>query len=449
MKTKTMVIILILFCSFFADTGFSQDLKQYIADSLGKGHKTIIVPEGKYFVNGIISFGPKYCGTKVAAENENVKIFSSQREPVFSINNVTDFELSGFTLKSLPESPESKVGFYFQGGGPDWTSGSRAFWVEDSSRIKVSNNHIDGYWIGIYITAKATSTSYVDVVNNDITNCGYWSIAARYKTHSKNLIERRLQHISFLENKVSNSEQGPVFRNVSYGVMNQNKVFRNIIGIRIEQSLFCVIKDNDISKNLQSGIFIYHDSNYNHIINNIIYDNNLQAARIKRIAKERNCDEDFLPGDIERFRRHPKNTFREYADLVGNFTDMLSYNPEYWPYPTAYDFITPSNRVKNYLDPKLNKKFWGLYFSQWGAVGIELRSGSSHNLIEHNKIFNSSPINIKDGYMIYGIKISHLAVSDSIAKFNIIRDNDIENMVSGPVLDVNKRHGIDGENVIK
>ena len=365
---------------------------------------------------------------------------------MFSIINVRDFELSGFTFQSIiPESPESIVGFYFQRGGSGWTKGATAIWAENSSRIKVLKNHINGYWIGIYITSNGTSTSYVDVVNNNVTNCGYWSIAAWDKRLTDSPLENRLQHISFLENTVSMCEQGPVFRNVSYGVMEQNKVLSNIIGIRIEQSQFCIIKNNDISKNLQSGIWIYNESHHNHIIENTIYDNNLQAAKIKMIAKERNCDEDFLPGDIERFDRHPKSVFQKYEKMVGNPTDMLAYEPGFWPYPTAYDFITPSNRVENHLSPELNKIFWGLYFSQWGGVGIELRSESSYNLIEHNRIFNSSPLNINDGYMIYGIKINHLVETSSVSRFNVIRNNDIKNMVKGLILDVNKRHDIEIE----
>ncbi len=178
----------------------------------------------------------------------------------------------------------------------------------------------------------------------------------------------------------------------------------------------------------------------------LIYDNNLQAPRIKLIAKKRDCDENFLPGDIERYDRHPDYFFLEYEKLTGDSKNMLAYEPDYWPHPTAYDYITPSNRIKNYLDSELNKKFWGLYFSQWGAVGIEIRSQSSFNLIKDNKIFNTSPLNINTGYMIYGIKIDHLRGLTTISKYNVFKNNDIENMVIGSILNANKKHGIEDNN---
>ncbi|MDD5221724.1 MAG: right-handed parallel beta-helix repeat-containing protein [Patescibacteria group bacterium] len=437
-----MAIIFVI----YVNTNHNQELKQYIEKAAIKGNKIIIIPRGNYFVKDSILIDSKFNNTKIIAENNNVKIFSAQTKPVFVIKNVDNFELSGFIFESMPESQSSNIGFYFQAGAPDWINGSTAVWIENSSHVDISKNHINGYWIGIYITTTKDLTDYINVIENKISNCGYWSIAARYLPLSKDSTEKNLQKISFLKNEISGCEQGPVFRNVSGGIIEKNKVLNNIIGIRIEESQFCEIKNNEIGKNLQSGIFIYHNSYYNNIVKNIIYDNNLQAARIQLIARERGCDESFLPGDIERYDKHPDYLFPEYEKLTGDPKDILAYEPEYWPYPTAYDYITPSNRIKNYLDPELNKKFWGLYFSQWGAAGIELRTESSYNLIENNKIFNSSPLNISKGYMMYGIKIDHLMGSADISKFNVIKNNQIENMVEGLILDVNKKHNIEDNN---
>ena len=439
-----------------------QGLDQLIKDDVARGAKTILIPEGVYTVSGAILLGKEFSGTRLVAENDNVKIVSSQSGPVFFISNVSDFELSGFTFKSTtPEDPESPIGFHYLGSEDgDWTSGSSAIYIEDSTRIKVSGNYISGYWMGIFITPNEKMVSYVDVVGNTVTDCGYWSIAARDlnqpgNTHQDYVDgtttgELDLRHITFRENLVSKCEQGPLFRNVSHGVMDQNIVFSNIIGIRIELSRFCIIKNNDVSKNLQSGIWIYNHSHHNHITGNRIYDNNLQAERIIKIAKERGQDEDFLPGDIERYYSHPKKYFNEIAILLGNVNRMLAYEPDYWRYPTAYDFITPSNRMENHLDPELNEKFWGIYFSQLGVSGIELRSDASHNLIDRNKIFNSSPVNMSKGYTMYGVKIMHLAnTNDFDSKFNVIRDNHINNMVGSPIFNVNQKHGVKGENVVK
>ena len=453
MKALAKVLSCVLLHVFLADTGFCEDLDEFIEDGLAQGLKTIVVPEGEYSAEGTISIGPEYRGTKVIAENDNVRIVSSQKEPVFSLRNASDFELSGFTFRSiLPENPESPVAFYYEGGGQDWTTGAAAILVEDSSRVKLTKNHIRGYWMGIYITSIETPTTHIDVANNTVEDCGYWSIAARVDVQPDHLLEKPIQHISFVGNKMTRCEQGPVFKSVSAGVMKDNEVFGNIIGIRIEKSQFCIIRDNRISKNLQSGIWIYNRSYYNHIFNNTISDNNLQAERIIQIARERKQDQTFLPGDIERYESHPVPIFAAYNKLVGDLRAVLAYEPHYWPNLTAYEYITPSNRVKNHLDPALNEKFWGMYFSQWGAFGIEIRSDASYNLIEHNTIFNSRPLDMHKGYMVYGIKIHHLANyhNDSlICRSNLIRDNDIQGMVDGEILNVNETHGIDAGNIVE
>lgn len=454
MKTKIIIILILIsifvglavFYITYTSTNHHQEIKSYIEKAVSEGDKIIIVPEGNYFVKESILIDSEFNNTKIIAKNNNVKIFSAQTKPVFIIKNVDNFELSGFTFESIPENENSNIGFYFEKGASDWTNGATAIWVEDSSHINILKNYINGYWTGVYISANQKLTNYINATENKVTNCGYWSIAARYLSSSKNSLEKNLQNISFSKNEISNCEQGPVFRNVDNGVIEQNKVSNNIMGIRVEESQFCEIKNNEISKNLQSGIFIYHNSYHNNIVENTIYDNNLQAARIKLIAKERGGDENFLPGDIERYDRYQPEFFPEYEKLTGDPKNILAYKPEYWPYPTAYDYITPSNRVENYLDPELNKKFWGLYFSQWGAVGIELRTESSYNLIENNKIFNSSPLDINKGYMMYGIKVDHLMGSTDVSKFNIIKNNQIENMVVDSILDVNTKHGIEDNN---
>lgn len=451
--TSGRILSCVLVCALLADAGFCEGLDQFIEDSLTQGFKTIVVPEGEYSVKGTISIGPEYRGVKVIAENEKVRIFSAQTEPVFSIRNASDFELSGFTFRSiLPEDPESAIGFYYEGGGEDWTTGATAIFVEDSSRIRLTRNRIRGYWMGIYITSNEKLTTHIDVFDNTVEDCGYWSIAARVNVQPAHLIEKPLQRISFVGNKMTRCEQGPVFKSVSAGIMKDNEVFGNIIGIRIEKSQFCIVRDNVIRKNMQAGIWIYNHSYYNHIFNNTISDNNLQAERIIRIARERNRDVTFLPGDIERYERHPLSIFQEYNKLVGDLRAILAYEPKFWPNPTSKEYITPSNRVENHLDPGRNDKFWGLYFSQWGAFGIELRSDASYNLVEHNTIYNSRPLERHKGYMEYGIKITHLANyhNDSlISRFNLIRDNDIQNMVKGKILNVNERHGIDGGNIVE
>lgn len=444
---KIYILITIVLQIVIPSQVFCGDLSSFIDAALLRGETNIVVPEGRYFADGVIHIGAEFDGVKIIAQNHNVEVFSSQTSPVFLIENVSCFELAGFSFKSLPpEGSASQVGFYFKSGMRDWTSGATAVYVKDSSFVTISNNKIIGYWIGIYVSSVKNKAENILVNNNEVVRCGYWSIAARcrkVKEEDGNV----LQYVRFTNNDISSCEQGPVFRNVTYGKIDGNIVSGNIQGVRVEQSHFCIIENNNIFKNLLSGILIYHESSHNKITANRIRNNNLQISKIRAVAKLRKFGEESLFDDFEQYGHRPKSVLIEYGEMVGGFTDTLFYDPVYWPYPTAYDYITPSNRVENFMDYGLNEKFWGIYFSQFGRVGIELRMESSYNIIEHNEISNSAPLDIDVGYMFYGVQISHISRSDRVSDYNIIRNNNIVNMVKSRILDVNSKHGVENRNV--
>jgi len=76
-------------------------------------------------------------------------------------------------------------------------------------------------------------------------------------------------------------------------------------------------------------------------------------------------------------------------------------------------------------------------------VGIELRNAASHNQITENRIYNTAPASPATGYMTYGIRISQLGLMKDTELYasrgNVIRNNQIRNMVKGEILDDNKR----------
>jgi hypothetical protein len=175
----------------------------------------------------------------------------------------------------------------------------------------------------------------------------------------------------------------------------------------------------------------------------------MQAATIKRIAQKKGMDQDFLPGNLISYERTSKADHIVYYARTRGKEDILVLNKEYWPYPTAYEYITPGIRFGTATFNEL-KKYWGMYFCQMGGVGIELRNRARRNTIEDNDIYNSTPLSMGTGYTIYGIRISQLNLCDPeeyASRENIIRNNRIWNMVKGTILDDNNRFKINADNV--
>lgn len=411
------------------------------------GKNQIVISSGSYVTTGSVMLDDRFAGKEIVASGE-VIITSSLGGPVFHVSGATNVLVKGFTLKSFkPEDPSNPIAF-FLGDQAVEKNRSIAIKVTDSENINIINNDISGYWKGILITSVKSPCCNILVQSNRVSDCGYWSIAA-YSRMNGSKSEEKLIGIKFENNYITRSEQGPVFNGVRSSVMVANEVTGNIIGIRLEQSSMNVIKANVIYRNLKAGIWIYNGSYENHIIANKIYDNNLQISRLVRIAKKHGLDPNYLPGDLSCFERTSKVDHIAYMTKIRDRNSSLELNSDFWPYPTAYEHVTPGSRFGHASNTDL-KKYWGMYFCQWSGVGIELRNSASKNTIAENEIYNSSPLSMDIGYMTYGIRISQLGLVDAekyASRENVIRNNKIQNMVKGTILDDNVTRQIKAGNI--
>lgn len=198
---------------------------------------------------------------------------------------------------------------------------------------------------------------------------------------------------------------GPVFRGVSDSFVEENEVVGNINGVRIECSSRNTIQENVIHHNLKWGINLYGGSSDNLVAMNRIFDNNLQAERIAKIARQHHLDPSYLPGDLVCFDRYPAKELKPYSRKVKPFALIPELNKEFWPYPTAYEHITPGSRFGK-ATPEEFKKYWGMHFCQSSGVGILLQHKANNNRIERNEIYNSRPLKMEMGYMMYGVRIA-------------------------------------------
>lgn len=419
-----------------------------IKDKINAGNKIIKIPSGIYSISKGIKIKNVEDISIIAAPNVVIK--SSTNSPVFEISKSKRIKIKGFNISSVdPERQDSRIAFGFSASRTlesDENNTTTGIKVYDSSDIDISDCVVNGYYRGIYITAYSTTTNNIFVKNCTVIDCGYMSIAA-YKV-LKTGDKSKLNNIYIDNNKISSSEIGPTFIGVNNGHITRNAVIGNIIGVRIEQSNYNSIADNSIGKNLKMGLWIYNKSSNNIISNNIIYDNNLQEHIIKKIANKYKLDSNYVPGDLVCFDRVSKPIV-DYYGHVSKTRSILVFNPDFWPYPTAYEHITPGNKFGT-IDQDTLKKYWGIYFCQWSGVGIELRNGANYNNIINNHIYNSIPVSPSTGYMHYAIRFSQLGLiknTDSYAsRGNVLKGNIFENMVKGNILDDNKRIKINIKN---
>jgi parallel beta-helix repeat protein len=447
MRQMIFTLFLLVLGVPLADAGDAGFLDAIIRQNIAAGKKIISIPAGNYSVRGSIRLTDLDDVELVASPGTTV--VASQNAPVFLVAKSSRIRIKGFTIRSVdPRNPQSPVAFGFS-SGKDLASSENAtttgIKIVDSSAIIVSDCTVKGFYRGIYITSSNAVTRDITVKNCVVTDCGYLSITA-YKV-LKPKQEQPLVNITIKDNEVRSSEMGPTFIGVKNGTISGNKVTRNIIGIRIEQSDNNLIFENTVSENLKMGIWVYNHSSYNTISKNVIANNNLQAEKIKKIARKHKLDENYLPGDLVCSDVAPEK-LKHYGPTARSHP-VLAYNPEFWPYPTAYEHITPGNKFGT-VDEESYKKYWGIYFCQWSGVGIELRNAASYNQLRDNRIYNTAPATPSTGYMFYGIRISQLGLmkdKDAYAsRGNVIRNNIIKNMVKGDILDDNKRFKVNIKN---
>jgi len=440
MRTFLLPLVFLLLGLGQAQAAEALRLDTLIKGELSAGKKSIAVPPGSYTVHGSIILSDLKDLEIVAAPG--VTVVASQNEPVFVVTRSSGVLIKGFAIHSRdPRRPESPIAFGFSSGRYVESAEHKtttAIKIFDTERVTVADLSVKGFYRGIYITSARTPTREVTVRNCTVSDCGYFSIAASKVL--KGGQEHPLTNIRFLDNEVRGSEMGPIFIGVKNGTMSGNKVLKNIIGIRIEQSDHNLISGNTVSQNLKMGIWVYNHSSYNTITRNLITDNNLQAERIKKIARKHGMDENYLPGDLV-CSDVPREITKAYGPAARS-NPVLAEEPDFWPYPTAYEHITPGSKFGR-QSAEDYKKFWGIYFCQWSGVGIELRHAASHNQITENRIYNTAPASPATGYMTYGIRISQLGLMKDTELYasrgNVIRNNQIRNMVKGEILDDNKR----------
>jgi len=452
MKIFKFKLLIIIFLIFFGTTAYAvSDLpsinkeieKQYLL-----GNKQIVISDGQYRSEKSIVLTKRHNNLSLSANAGKVEIQSSHGGPVFDIRGARNISISGFKLRSIdPNEPLKPIAFFF-GSSKVVKNRSIGIRVIDSESIDISYNSVVGYWNGIYISVKNGTCSNVVVKKNNISDCGYWSIAAHYGLKGT-IPEGRLKKIQFIDNYVTRCEQGPVFRGVIDSTIEANEVAHNINGLRVERSVKNHIANNVIHHNLKWGIILYGGSSDNLVVNNKIYDNNLQAERIVKIAKKNNMDSTYLPGDLVCFDKYSAKELKPYSKRTKPRRNMPVVNTEYWPYPTAYEHITPGPRFGE-ATPGDFKKYWGMYFCQFSGVGILLQHKANNNIIKNNEIFNSIPVEMATGYMPYGIRISQTNLVPPIkyaSRNNLISGNKISNMVKGDILDDNVRFGIKAGNI--
>ena len=448
----TTAYFLALFCCviiFAEEKGHCHDLSMTIDREIASQHrmgkKQIVIPAGTYSIGNAILIDERFAGKEIVAEGE-VQILSSLNGPVFHVLNTRNVKITGFTMRSIdPEDPTKPIAFYFQ--SPELAKNrSEGIRVTDSDHIQIVQNKISGYWSGIYITVSKKSCSDILVEKNRITDCGYWSLAAHYGAEGYDP-QGKLAGIKFVGNYITRCEQGPIFRGVSDSAIEENEVVGNIIAVRLERSRSNIVRSNIIHHNLQMGIFLYSASD-TMVTMNQIFDNNLQADRIARIARKHGMDPDYLPGDLVCFDRYSADELKPYSKKIKTREMIPELNTGFWPYPTAYEHITPGSRFGK-ATPEEFKKYWGMYFCQFSGVGILFQHRSNSNRIEKNVIYNSKPVKMETGYMPYAIRIAQLNLRDPAeyaSRNNIILHNQIENMVKGNILDDNIRLKVEANN---
>jgi hypothetical protein len=422
-----------------------ENLKDIITQQLASGKRKIYIDAGEYFVTDTITLDASASGLHLYA-NGKVAIKSAFCGPVFLITDTTSIKISGFNFRSI--HPKHQVGFYVnETPGAGLTSGASAIFVVDSQNIDIQDNLIFGYWIGVYITFLNGSSENIRVMRNTVTDCGYWSIAARYKAGMYTPSEHdRLRYIYFLNNMISRCEQGPVFRAVSDGIIYGNNVDGNIGGIRIENSSRNIISYNFVTNNLTSGLFLYKYSDSNLIYYNEFKNNNKQAWIIRDIALLYGLDQCYLPGDTYCNPTQERGEDVMYYRTVSQVNAYkLINNPVFWPYPTAYEYITPTERLGGgYDNPLVIAKYWGVNFDQHAGNGIVVTQHCYNNRIRFNTFENTNDSDA--GYMMYGIRFDVLyndATRNEYASFsNSVYGNTFTNMVKGDILDDNVRFGL-------
>ena len=441
-----LAVFVFLIPEGYGDNGLPL-INNVIAQQHMAGKKRILIPPGRYGIIGSVLIDDAFSKKEIVADGE-VVIISSLDGPVFNLAGTEHVTIKGFTLKSVnPVDPSQPIAFSIQSQTSD-NNRTVAIRITDSSNIKILENIITGYWTGIFITTVKYPSHDIVVKDNRVTDCGYWSIASHHKLKRVNQY-CKLSRIFFLNNYTARCEQGPVFRGVRDGIIEGNEVTDNIIGVRLEQSSKNIVRGNIIHRNLESGILLYNGSFRNRVTGNQIYDNNMQATRIRRIAKKYGMDPNYLPGDLVCYERTSKNDHVVYQERISGKEDILDLNEDFWPYPTAYEHITPGLRFGP-ADRDERIKYWGMYFCQKGGVGIELRNRASKNIIKENEIYNSSPLKMDTGFMVYGIRISQLGLVDTeeyASRNNVILNNRIRNMVKGSVLDDNIVCAINADNI--
>lgn len=440
-----IVFIMIAFQAYAQPNEDTRSLSKVITSQYQAGRKRIVVPSGNYYTGKTITLDSKFSGIQIVANNDST-VFSSHNGPVFDLKEVHNVTISGFTMRSYDESnPNSPIAFVFPQKAFEKQK-TTAIKITDSEDVEISDNRISGYYYGIFISFDKGSCKNITVARNYVSDCGYQSIAARHGVRNPTQANR-LVNMRLIKNTITRCEQGPVFKGVTESIIEENEVHGNINGIRVEGSERNVIRNNQIHHNLKMGVLLYYSSD-NSVEYNKIFDNNLQSARIAKIAKMHGADPNYLPGDLVCFDRHSRSDAASYSRKVKGKANMTDFNPDFWPYPTSYEHITPGSKFGS-ATPEEFAKYWGIHFCQFSGVGILLQQSSSKNRLEHNEIFNSKPVRMETGYMPYAIRIAQLNLLDPIAyasRGNIIRNNKIENMVKGVILDDNIKLGIKADN---